>query len=292
MKHAILLALVAASAPAAAQPACRVFVATAPSDVRWVVEEWVRREQRCTASIDVRIVEQDGQLHILATDEHGLARERTVPDAESAGALIASWAVDPQDVVPAGAPPGETPAVIVPRPAGPPPHWLSLGGMIVMSGNAGEGGRLAIDMAVRGRWSFGALAAVADIDSPMVGVGIGTLRTRDFKGLGYVAYTLAGTQWRARASFGVGVVETSALAMVTDANGMAVNDAKSSSPYPTAEASVLVGYAITSAWGVELGPVWSWQRFLFEDDSPGPQGFIFAEHGGDFMGYLGLMHTL
>src|SRR5262245_60783497 len=80
---------------AAAQPGvCHVSIVRAPDAVREVVEGWVRAEPRCTGELEVRIVPTDGGYYLFARDGQGRIRERTVPDPQSAGVLVASWAAD------------------------------------------------------------------------------------------------------------------------------------------------------------------------------------------------------
>jgi hypothetical protein len=65
-----------------------------PDDVRPVVEKWVHAEQHCSVALEVRIVPTDGGLYVIARDDRGQSHERVVPDATSAGVLIASWVSD------------------------------------------------------------------------------------------------------------------------------------------------------------------------------------------------------
>jgi hypothetical protein len=100
MKTVISLGVVlVAASQAAAQPVtspatCAVRVVRAPDDVRQVVEGWVQAEPRCSVALDVRIIATDGGLYLFALDERGRIRERIVPDAQSAGVLVASWVAD------------------------------------------------------------------------------------------------------------------------------------------------------------------------------------------------------
>ncbi len=73
-----IVLLLAATAPAVARPGtCQVVVARAPVEVRAEIERWVAAEPHCVRSID-----------------RGLTRERMVPDASTAGVLVASWMAD------------------------------------------------------------------------------------------------------------------------------------------------------------------------------------------------------
>jgi hypothetical protein len=121
-----------AAAPVpAAGGACNVNIVRAPDPVRQTIERWLANEH-CTLALQVRIIPTEGGLYLLATDEHGRVRERIVPDAQSAGVLIASWAADdglggaapPPGVADSGpplAPPVAPPNVAPPVPMGPPP---------------------------------------------------------------------------------------------------------------------------------------------------------------------------
>jgi hypothetical protein len=141
-----MLPIILAAAPALAQPApmapppmpapapapgptaggpCNVNIVRAPDPVRQTIERWLANEH-CTLALQVRIIPTEGGLYVLATDDHGRVRERIVPDAASAGVLIASWAADdglggaapPPGIADAGGPPVAPPAA--PPPMGPP----------------------------------------------------------------------------------------------------------------------------------------------------------------------------
>jgi len=134
-----MLPFVLAAAPALAQPApvapappapvaagsCNVNIVRAPDPVRQTIEHWLANEH-CTLALQVRIIPTEGGLYLLATDDRGRVRERIVPDAQSAGVLIASWAADdglggaapPPGVADAGGPPVAPPAP--PPPMAPP----------------------------------------------------------------------------------------------------------------------------------------------------------------------------
>src|SRR5262245_20949143 len=94
------------SLPAAAQPllpgafACPVTLAHAPDEVREIVEAWLRAEPTCGAALEVTIVAAPGGFLVEANDARGGHRVRTVPDAQIAGALIASWSADDHIALP------------------------------------------------------------------------------------------------------------------------------------------------------------------------------------------------
>jgi hypothetical protein len=119
MRNTVLvLALLTASAPAFAQPEgpqCDVVIARAPDAVRTEIERWVAAEPRCARGLEVRVLETPEGLYLFARDDRGFTRERVVPDATTAGALVASWIADDSvDGVWMYAPPA--PAAITPAP--------------------------------------------------------------------------------------------------------------------------------------------------------------------------------
>src|SRR5215211_2546137 len=97
-----LALLVAGHALALAEP-CQVTFARAPDDVRKVIETWVHAEPRCVTTLELRVIPTDGGLYLMARDGNGRTHERLVPDAQSAGVLVASWIAD-DSARPAGPP--------------------------------------------------------------------------------------------------------------------------------------------------------------------------------------------
>src|ERR1043165_9782782 len=109
MRAAMLLAvLVAIPRFAAADPQpCQVTFARAPEDVQKVIETWVRAEPRCVTTLELLVIPPDGGYILMARDADGRTHERLLPDAQSAGVLVASWMAD--DTVPPPAPPAPEP---------------------------------------------------------------------------------------------------------------------------------------------------------------------------------------
>lgn len=102
----------AGAQPVTAPPTCDVKIVRAPDDVRAVIESWVKAEPRCAVALEVRVVPtQGGGLYLLVRDQNGRERERVVPDAQSAGVLVASWAAD-DSIIP-DAPAGPAPAPLL-----------------------------------------------------------------------------------------------------------------------------------------------------------------------------------
>ncbi|HEY5943963.1 MAG TPA: hypothetical protein VIV40_00655 [Kofleriaceae bacterium] len=297
MKQGVMLAVVLAASPAAAQPAmarenCAVTVLRAPDDVRAVVEQWVAAEPKCNVKLEIRIVPTDGGLYLLARDESGRVRERVVPDAQSAGVLVASWVAADSLAAPTpyevrkpelAAPatlgnegllaPGESSApgampVIAATPKPPRARWLSLGALAAMSGTGGGGIRAEWDLKTRGAMTFG-LATSASTSGMMVygqtWEDSGKLETFDGKLLGYAGLDGQRGRVHLRGTVGAGLVFTEAMldqpSMYSEASGV----------FPMAEATATVGYELGSNWAFSLGPIISVyvQKYQMESTSAG-----------------------
>jgi hypothetical protein len=277
-------------APAAgAQPVtspsrCEVTFARAPDDVRAVIETWVRAESRCSTTLEVRVVPTEGGLYLMARDGQGRVRERVVPDAQSAGVLVASWVADdapapsgtpPGGPVGPGAPvdapsasvelappqrergpeltaPGATPAIVLQTAPAPRvrTRWLSLGGMTQVGGSGGGGVRGELDLASRGRWSVGATVSASETDLVLAGFsGAGFVHTRDLQAVATLARTSSWDHWQLRLAVGAGLVRTAADGFV-DGQSIAATGV-----FPTAELSALATRKLGTTWGVAAGPI-------------------------------------
>ncbi len=279
---ATVIATPAIAQPTAPEP-CEVRIAHASDEVRATIEQWLVGE-RCTVPLEVRIVPTTGGgLYLFARDGRGRVRERIVPDAESAGVLVASWAADdglgPQPEI---APPAPIP--VEPAPASGPgatalidrasprvqtrgKRWLALAGM---QGAGGHGARATVDIAAHGRWKLGAVAAISpsrtfndnffappprttEVIVPWV---IGVV---DSRALGYVARTFGDGPWRIRPSLGLGLVYTRAGFDAKEGSGwdaMTVHHADGEL-FPMAEVALTIGHDIGASWGIDLGIVTS-----------------------------------
>jgi hypothetical protein len=227
---------------------CSVNIARAPDDVREVVTSWVLAERDCGPPLEVRIVETSGGLYVLARDEAGRVRERVVPDAQSAGVLIASWAAsggdDPTPSAVAGeltvdmtwTPPSPSAAIAPSSPkaslsvapgmspttpgladrgvAGSasrkgPTKWLALGAMIGVGGAGAQGVRGEVDVVAHGRWRFGVAGSIEHVDmNPDLGRYSGYLDLIDMQAAAFAAHTVDVGNWQLRAAAGVGFVVT------------------------------------------------------------------------------------
>jgi hypothetical protein len=274
----IIVVLLAIAAPAAAQPQprCEVRFVRAPDDVRHVIETWLAAEPRCTSTIDLRVIPTDSGYYLIAQRPDGRIHERLVPDTQSAGVLVASWAADDwtaprSDAAPVGfdveqqasATPAETAAVTaVSAPPQPSrraaPRWLSVGAMFSTSDTDDGGARVELDLISRGGFTLGTALAWSET-SMMVGGSnsIGELRSSDIGATAYGAYTLRSDRWELRGAVGAGLV-------YTDFDGEILS---SSSPYDpwsmssytgsggglVGTASVVLTRRLGDSWGVHAG---------------------------------------
>jgi hypothetical protein len=232
------------AAPAAAQPVthpdgCGVTIALSPADARAVIEEWIRAEPACGIPLEVRVVPTDGGLYVQARDDRGGIRERVVPDAQSAGVLVASWmaaaALRPPGASPnapattlPSAPPPEPQATQIDvnvdyvrvedddEPWAPvrPPRSLALVMFSNTSGATTTGLRGELDVFTFGKWTLGAAASIQrsriidayDADL-LMGVS-GGLMAWEYRMSGRLVRTFEFGMWRLRAGIGVGLLRT------------------------------------------------------------------------------------
>jgi hypothetical protein len=322
MKHALTLAVVLAASSAAAQPMtrpqCAVTIARAPDDVHAVIDQWVQAEPNCNVQLEIRVVPTEGGLYLLARDEHGRLRERLVPDAQSAGVLVASWVAADSS---AAAPPTPPAPAIAPMPPVAPPtpvvapaplgtegvlapgaapvvaprtekaRWLSLGAMAAMSGTGGGGVRGEWDVKNRGWATLGVTGSVSQSGVDYYNdyyYGYGTIQMIDMKALGYLALATDWGKWHLRTSIGIGGVYTRAIADTSDGTQEAAG------LFPTGELALSFGRDITRNWGLSAGPVISIYAQEFNIGAMGPDYYSSATlmRGIDAMMYFALRHRL
>lgn len=295
--RSVVIAIVLAAAPALAQPApaaCDVTISRAPDEVRAAVAHWLAQDTRCSVALDLRVVPTDGGYYVLARDNAGRIRERVVPDAQSAGVLVASWAADdglgpaplrrartdidgdgfgrPSPDVLARPPGLTTTSRLVRHPDQPPGKWIGLEAIDVVSANEnGTGLRADIDLARRGPWALGATASVTsshDTSIPpptLVGAIDGSFAMLDVKALAYASGRARWGGWHARAAIGAGFVYTSAQTLAYDA-ASGFQSYSAHGVLPTAEAAVLLGHSLGQRVALEIGSLASvyQQTFHFE----------------------------
>lgn len=297
----LLVALVFAAAPAAAQAApgaCDVTISRAPAEVRAAVEHWLAAEARCSVALELRVVPTQGGYDVLARDEDGTIRERVVPDAQSAGVLVASWAADdgirrrpspfalaafdgdgsarPSPDL-AARPPGLTrtaaraEGVRAPEPLD--SKWLGLDATDVVNAHEnGAGLRAELDLATRGRWAIGASASLTtshqtQLPPPaMFGSIEGSFAMLDAKLLAYASGRAQWGGWHVRAAVGAGFVLTRGQTFAYDSLSGMSQTYTAQGVFPTAEAALVLGHSLGRKLAFEIGPVGSLyaQRFHFE----------------------------
>lgn len=269
-------ALVAGRAYAAP---CDVAIVRAPDDVRTVVERWLDAET-CVVSLEVRIMPVPEGYYVIALDQRQRVRERIVPDAQSAGVLVASWAADdslPMDSIsvelswtppksPAAsatplhidaAPPAPSPAPRLSRDHG---NTFALAGTLIVAENAhGMGLRSELDLGTRGRWRYGAAAAFARSDYAFRAPSYtGEMRTFDFEAMGYLAHVRSSGRWQLRGAIAAGLILTHRQGSLFDDSYMHVASPKMLHVFPVADASLAVGIAVNDRWLITTGPLVSW----------------------------------
>jgi hypothetical protein len=290
---------------------CSVSIARAPDDVRAEIERWVHAESRCTNALEVRVVPTDGGLYLFARDDKGRVRERVVPDAKSAGVLVASWVADdsvgptpvPPPAAPAPAPVSEPPAVVqisAPGMAMPteglvattttatPAHrWLSLGAMTDFDNN--QGLRAEADIVVHGRWSIAGSLAVSGnhldfMDQSNLFGTFGSMDTTDVRAVVSVAHTLTWGAWQLRLSAGLGGMYTQ---VTVRNNTMLPRDGDGW--FPTAESAVVLSRQINERWAISAGPMVTWLVQNYKDDA---STSLLIRRDAEVTGFAGLRYRL
>lgn len=239
---------------------CEVSIPTAPDDVRSEIERWVRAEPRCGQPLEVRVVATDGGYYLFARDRTGGVRDRVVPDAQSAGVLVASWIADD------AAPPKVETRIerVVREPRRERMHrWVAIAGLQRMEDGGGRGLRADVDVAVRGPWIIGVAVAGSDSNTMPVFQSSGgvppdsaLLATRDVRAVATVARTTRTEALDLRLAAGAGIVHTSA-------DGFVISNAVSGAfemqtVSPIAELSAQAWLRLGGRWAIGAGPLVSW----------------------------------
>ena len=269
-------------AEARAQP-CDVEIARAPDDVRQTIETWVQAEPHCATPLEVRVIPTEGGYYLFARDPAGRVRERIVPDAQSAGVLVASWVAD--DAAP-GTPvpePGSTVIEIVPpakvvieasdaepdRDVDPAPRrrsrhatrWLSMGVLQRMEGGGGRGMRGEVDLAGRGPWTFGASLSGSDSNfqpgyNTLIAwdqAALESFETRDLRAMAVVGRTSRSGAVELRLSAGVGLVHTRTEGHAQTNHGYQGFEHESLGPI--GELSAQLSLRLGRRWAIGAGPL-------------------------------------
>jgi hypothetical protein len=277
MRNLIVIALLASATSVAAQPItsptpCKVTISRAPDNVREVVEAWVKAEPRCASAIDVRIIPTTEGLYLLAQDDRGHVRERIVPDAQSAGVLIASWVADdtfPSDLTVVFVP-HSAPAALARAPEGALvdqalqrrgdegrlSKWLSVGLTFNVGQDHARGLRAEADILSWTSWSVGVAASrtalsVYDGERPD---GFAYLQETETKAIGYVVRTVRTGHLLLRAQLGAGAVWGDAVAAVPMTTGAGQYITGQSDTFAVGEGALIAAVQLGN-WGLHAGPV-------------------------------------
>lgn len=266
---------------------CGVTFVRAPDDVRYVIEQWLRAEPRCSSSIELRVVPTDGGFYLLAQRPDGRIHERFVPDAQSAGVLVASWVADdwtapdrpalapePPPVIPvvqtvSDEPRGAPGAVGVIAVARPRAHhsgkWLSLGAVVMPNPDEGGGGfRGEADLMTLGSWKLGGVISYTESNYNLAmssgNWDFGYLTADDLKVMATLSRSWTWGRWELRGGLGIGAVYTDAhvdgrvSTAFSDPNG-GYQSGSSETTKAAVEISGLVTRRLGTSWGIGLGPV-------------------------------------
>jgi hypothetical protein len=318
---AALIAL--AVSPAAADTgmsiggSCEVRFVRAPDDVRHTIESWLANEPSCVTSIELRVVPTDDGYYLLAQRPDGRIHERVVPDAQSAGVLVASWVADDWVTEPPPPPP-RAPLPIIVNPfadepgrdlgvraegsGGAPRRWLSLAALIRAGGGGGSGLRVEVDVMRRGAWSLGAaLSASSSTDSAWTPSGMHVqYGSDDLKAIAVLARTSKLGRWELRLAGGVGVLLTesgvtdytwSSTAAMPDRGG---SFGGASGPTPVVETAFSLSRRLGTSWSITGGAVASFmhQELLTFDPYSWDSKSTLATRESELMFMGGLRYSL
>lgn len=285
MRTCLAIAIALAASPALAQPArtCSVDLVRAPDDVRPIVERWLAGARRCAIPLEVRIVASDDGLYVIARDDRGNVRDRVVPDAQTAGALIASWADDGQPAavasvdihaelmapapaglaVPpvanaAGLPPGEAPAAVDDggrRASAGPHHWLGEYGMIGTGKPTFRGLRGEVDLLRGATWTAGMTFTIGNDDLYASNDTMQEyVQLIDYASTIYVAHPIRRGAWELRPTIGAGVVYSRVIDEVVGSPTFSL-PRESVQVSPFAEASLLGSRDLVGHLAIAAGVV-------------------------------------
>ncbi len=227
MRRAILPSLLLSVLPSLAHAdPCVVTISRAPDDVRAAIEAWVSAEPECATTADVRAVPTDGGFYLLAIDGRGRVHERVVPDAQSAGVLVASWIADdgqsspvrdpapppssPPEAAPARAAVIEAPGTIEPEveavatPRKAERRQLSVGADELLSDLGRTALRVGLDLYARGHWTAG-VAGTAWSSVVSRGVDDAGWSGWQVSGLADLGYARGGGAWGVRGDLALGI---------------------------------------------------------------------------------------
>jgi len=255
----IIIGVLLGSVPASAQPVmptppageppapCQVTLrlARVPTEVQAVVDTWVHTEPSCTTALDVSMEPIDGGYLVNARDARGTLRVRFVPDAQTAGVLIASWSADdrvaPVDLDAGAARPPAIAARAAPLPPDRTPGRRALLAGVAGFGDAEQGGRGEIDLL--GHRAPVGLALTALTESSHTSVEV----------LAYVGVNFSLGRWQLRPQLALGTDPRlfSAAVGFSDKSGGYIERIRDYDPIT--EVSLAVSRPLGAGWAVSAG---------------------------------------
>lgn len=287
MRRLVACAFLAASSPALAQPSaapapCLVEFVRAPPEVQATIEAWVAAEPRCATRLELRVVPTTDGLYLLGRRPDGRLHERIVPDAQTAGVLVASWMAEDQPVpVTMPAPPPRprplivdpfataTPTTVVaaaPSPRSTTSRWIGLAYMLGMNQGGTQGVRAELDLVIRGAWGLGVAGSISEGSSQTFSqLGIMSMEVADAKVVALGARTWGRGRWQFRIGGGLGVVKSEVL--VHDL-GASPNFRSGAGVFPTVELSAMVSRRLGDRWALTAGPAATYVTQSYDKTQP------------------------
>ena len=262
MKALVLAVLLAATPAAADTRRCNVTIVRAPDDVGAVVEQWVRAEKTCNVTLSIRIVPTTSGYHLHARDVLGRVRQRVVPDAQTAGVLVASWvandsSVDPFTVRnPNPSDEVDPPSTVMPVPAATqherkPDEARYLAAGLLASTRFGA--RVEVDLFRWHKWSAGLASSLTMGTSEFNSTWeAGYVSAWHWRVLATVARTFTFNWFELRPSIGAGIMLAAASvdqsAPVRDTYRVVTTEA-------TGQAALIAGIKLSNNWALQAGPI-------------------------------------
>ncbi|MBA3463557.1 MAG: hypothetical protein H0T46_26610 [Deltaproteobacteria bacterium] len=310
-----LLAVTAvlAAVPVAAQPVirpepprvepCSVTFVRAPDDVRYVIEQWLRAEPRCSGAIELRVVPTEGGYYLMAQRPDGRLHERLVPDAQSAGVLVASWVADDWTGAPQRAPAAPPALAPLPPPSAPltvivdplrvgapgvagvlatapvlrrphvPGKWMSLG-VVIAADNESGGFRADMELTTLGGFKIGGLFDYGEYhadETPGPGWEYGGVALDEMTLAGTLSRTWRYGRWELRGAAALGLTWTDGKAfgtMYSSSASGAWEEYQIEGMIPFAELSALVTRRLFRSWGIAVGPAVTFTQARFATTNP------------------------
>lgn len=277
---------------------CEVTFVVAPEDARLTIERVVAAEPRCTGQLEVRVVPTEGGLFVLGQRPDGRIHERLVPNAETAGILIASWVGDawtpaPQEDVFANRHASETPTPTVTRSVVVEPRerrdrWGSASLLVGTDEQLGYRGEVDVFGVRDVRIGVAAMVAAHHTETQEIDVS-GSMFIDDYRAGAYGAWALRQGAWLVRPSVGVGVVHSRVVVDATQAGVWAPVRGSDRSTSVDFQGQILFGRELHDGWSVAAGVLATVHHQAF---SPDAMPLLVQRSGVDLHGLVAFSHGL